>query len=65
MLPARIDTGASLTSLDARNIRIDDGYAEFEYPSSYGGQHLRLRPPKSQAKKYALLPSAKIDPSFT
>lgn len=62
MLPARIDTGASLTSLDARNIRIDDGYAEFEHPSSYGGHHLHLRLLKSQAKKYALLPGAKKDP---
>lgn len=51
LLPARIDTGAALTSLDARNIRIVDGHAEFDLPSAYGGHHLRLPLVRETAKK--------------
>jgi len=41
-LPARIDTGASLSSLDARDLRVKDGFAEFTLPKKYGGMQLRL-----------------------
>ncbi|MCX5816235.1 MAG: RimK/LysX family protein [Proteobacteria bacterium] len=37
-LPARIDTGAATSSLDARNLIIkDDSMAEFYLPEKYGG----------------------------
>jgi hypothetical protein len=37
-LPARIDTGAATSSLDARNLTIkDDDMAEFYLPEKYGG----------------------------
>ncbi len=42
-LPARIDTGAAASSLDARNLTIkDDGMAEFYLPEKYGGLKICL-----------------------
>ena len=41
-LPARIDTGATRSCLDARDIRIDGGMVEFRLPEKYGGALLRL-----------------------
>ncbi len=41
-LPARIDTGASLSSLDARDLKVRDGFAEFKLSKKYGGIQLRL-----------------------
>jgi hypothetical protein len=41
-LPARIDTGAATTSLDARGLKIKDNIAEFRLPKKYGGVQLRL-----------------------
>lgn len=41
-LPARIDTGAATSSLDARNITIKGQTVEFNLPEQYGGQHIRL-----------------------
>jgi len=41
-LPARIDTGAAQSSLDARELTIKDNMAEFKLPEKYGGLRLRL-----------------------
>ncbi len=41
-LPARIDTGAAKTSLDARELTIIGDMAEFRLPEKYGGKKLRL-----------------------
>jgi hypothetical protein len=41
-LPARIDTGAAISSLDARNLIIKGNTAEFSLPDKYGGQHIHL-----------------------
>ncbi len=42
-LPARIDTGAATTSIDARNIKIKDGnMVEFCLPKKYGGIRILL-----------------------
>ena len=41
-LPARVDTGAAMTSLDARNIQVKDGVAHFNLPEKYGGLALAL-----------------------
>ena len=41
-IPARIDTGAAYSSLDARELKITDNMAEFKLPRKYGGQKLRL-----------------------
>lgn len=41
-LPARIDTGAATSSLDARELQIKDNIAEFSLPEKYGGLQLRL-----------------------
>jgi len=41
-LPARIDTGAAKSSLDAREVRIHEDRVEFKLPREYGGLHLRL-----------------------
>lgn len=41
-LPARIDTGAAISSLDARKLTIKGETAEFTLPEEYGGQHIRL-----------------------
>ena len=42
-LPARIDTGAARSSLDAREIIIKEKFVEFKLPKKYGGQQLRQR----------------------
>jgi len=41
-LPARIDTGATVTSLDARGLKIDGNEAEFKLSEEYKGTLLRL-----------------------
>ncbi len=41
-LLARIDTGATVTSLDARDLKIEGQVAEFRLPEEYGGALLRL-----------------------
>jgi hypothetical protein len=41
-LPARIDTGAAKSSLDAQEIRVQDDMVEFKLPQKYGGLQLRL-----------------------
>jgi hypothetical protein len=41
-LPARIDTGAATTSLDARNLTVKGNMAEFRLPEEYGGLQMRL-----------------------
>jgi len=41
-LPARIDTGAATSSLDARELKIKNNMADFKLPKKYGGLQLRL-----------------------
>ncbi len=41
-LPARIDTGAAISSLCARDLKIKNGTAEFVLPEAYGGVKLAL-----------------------
>jgi len=41
-LPARVDTGAAMTSLDARGLKVQGGVAEFRLPKEYGGLKLSL-----------------------
>jgi len=41
-LPARIDTGAAMSSLDARDIVIKNETVEFKLPKKYGGKQLSL-----------------------
>jgi len=41
-LPARIDTGATTSSLDARDLKVKNNMAEFKLPKQYGGLQLRL-----------------------
>ncbi len=41
-LPARIDTGAALSSLDARRMVIRENEVEFSLPKKYGGMRLIL-----------------------
>ena len=41
-LPARIDTGAAVSSLDARGLKVIDQEVEFGLPSKYGGKKFRL-----------------------
>lgn len=41
-LPARIDTGAAMSSLDARDIVVKGDIVEFKLPKKYGGMQLRL-----------------------
>ncbi len=41
-LPARIDTGAAYSSLDARELKVQAGFAEFKLAKKYGGLKLRL-----------------------
>ncbi len=41
-LPARIDTGAAFSSLDARDMKVEAGFAEFRLAKKYGGLNLRL-----------------------
>ena len=42
MLPARIDTGAATSSLDARNLIVKGKNVEFNLPPQYGGRLIRL-----------------------
>jgi hypothetical protein len=41
-LPARIDTGAATTSLDARDLVIRDNMAEFHLSEAWGGKKMKL-----------------------
>jgi hypothetical protein len=41
-LPARIDTGAATTSLDARDLVFKDDSVEFRLPDKYGGLKIAL-----------------------
>lgn len=41
-LPARIDTGAAKSSLDARELKVKGDEVEFKLPQKYGGLHFRL-----------------------
>ena len=41
-LPARIDTGAATSSLDARELTVKNNIAEFKLPKKYGSLQLRL-----------------------
>ena len=41
-LPARIDTGAATSSIDARELKVKNNIAEFKLPKKYGGLLLRL-----------------------
>ena len=41
-IPARIDTGAATSSLDARELTINENIAEFKLPEKYGGLQLHL-----------------------
>jgi hypothetical protein len=41
-LPARIDTGAAKSSLDARELKVQGDRVEFKLPQKYGGLQLRL-----------------------
>jgi hypothetical protein len=41
-LPARIDTGAAKSSLDARELKVYEDRVEFRLPRKYGGLRLRL-----------------------
>jgi len=41
-LPARIDTGAAKSSLDARGLKVQDDMVEFKLPEKWGGLQVRL-----------------------
>lgn len=41
-IPARIDTGATTSSLDVRELSVKGRTAEFKLPEQYGGLSLRL-----------------------
>jgi hypothetical protein len=41
-IPARIDTGAATSSLDARDLKVENDIAEFRLPEKYGGVVLHL-----------------------
>jgi len=41
-LPARVDTGAAKSSLDAREIKVQDDMIEFKLPKKFGGLEIRL-----------------------
>jgi hypothetical protein len=41
-LPARIDTGAALSSLDARDIKVENNMVSFKLPPRYKGLQLTL-----------------------
>jgi hypothetical protein len=41
-LPARIDTGAATSSLDARELKVENNMAEFKLPKGFGGLVLHL-----------------------
>jgi hypothetical protein len=41
-LPARVDTGAAKSSLDAQELKVQNDMVEFKLPQKYGGLKLRL-----------------------
>jgi hypothetical protein len=41
-LPARMDTGADICCLDARELKVKNNMAEFKLPEAYGGLQIRL-----------------------
>lgn len=41
-LPARVDTGAAKSSLDARELKVQNDLIEFKLPEKYGGLQIRL-----------------------
>lgn len=41
-LPARIDTGAAKSSLDAQELKVQEDMVEFRLPQKYGGLRFRL-----------------------
>ena len=41
-LPARIDTGAATSSLDARDLKVKNNMAEFKLPKKYGNLPIHL-----------------------
>ncbi len=41
-LPARVDTGAAKSSLDARDLKVLDDMVQFKLPEKYGGLQIRL-----------------------
>lgn len=41
-LPARIDTGAALSSLDARDLKVEDGFAVFKLGKQFGETQFRF-----------------------
>ena len=41
-MPARIDTGATKSSLDAQELSIENNIADFKLPEKYGGMRIRL-----------------------
>jgi hypothetical protein len=41
-IPARVDTGAATTSLDARELVVKDDIAEFKLSEKYGGTRISL-----------------------
>ena len=41
-MPARIDTGAAKSSLDAQELSIENNIADFKLPEKYGGMRIRL-----------------------
>jgi len=41
-LPARIDTGAATSSLDARDLKVKNNMAEFKLPKKYGNLRIHL-----------------------
>jgi hypothetical protein len=42
LMPARIDTGAATSSLDARNLAVKGKMVEFNLPPQYGGRRIIL-----------------------
>lgn len=51
ILPARIDTGASMSSLDARELKIKGRIAEFRLSGDHGGLRLRVQVKRWQTVK--------------
>ncbi len=41
-VPARVDTGAAKSSLDARGLKVEEDTVQFKLPEKYGGLELRL-----------------------
>lgn len=58
-LPARIDTGASMTSLDVRNLTVKNRIAHFKLPEKYGNtlislpviRHCDIRSPEARERR--------------